>query len=324
MVGERIRALWGDTDEAQRLPADPEGEQYQPPQQVEDPHTLRDSTKPTLLDRFQQNKWYLLTVAMLALAVLAVVLVYFGRYFATVLLHPWVQAGGAGAGVLGLGYYIGRSSYASTIRQQDTLTLYDPDEQRSVHFLGEFRRLDGSVHDVFVPHKGHRGLGNSPEAYTVGELSDELAQSRGHSASQEVRIRLHPSVATVDATERGRAIVQLTAGLEPDPFGRDSNVEATLPEMAATDTVTDLKSELEKKDKEVQALEDEIDQADRLRQQFKEMATKRRQELLDEVGDVAEMFEVFVTRQRGDREDNRQNGTGTDPVRQELERMDDN
>lgn len=299
---ERLRALrGGSTAPETRYP---EPEDYTPPEEVEDPHTLDDSTESTWRDWIAENKLFVFSMSLLGLGVLIAVAIYAGRYFITFLLNPWVHRLAVGGGIATGAYFAGRSAYRSQIERQDELTLYDPEEGESLHFLGRYEGVDGAGYDLFVPLKGYRRRGHDPEPYRIGELSRDLVENFNRNPRATARIRLHASVTTVTPTDRGRKVVQLTAGIDPAPFDREANLEATLPDMAAESTVSDLKTELEKTAQRVRHLEDKQDVLERQRDEAISAARKPREEVLEEeIKPIADVLVPFATRGRGQTDD---------------------
>lgn len=316
MAFERIRAFVGRSGSKDRYPggADGQPDDYTPPQEVADPHRLEDETSQSL-GEWVTDHWLVATSwALLGITGMVLIGIYFGRYFLSVLLNPWVQRGAAAVAILGVGYWTGMSSLRGRIAQQDELTLYDPDAQKAVHFLGEFRAVEGASHDVFVPYKGYRKLLHSPEPYRIGELSRALVQRHSRDADEEAKIRLHPGVTTVELTDRGRQVTQMTAGLDPDPFGRESNLEATLPDMAATGTVTELKDELESANREIDKLQDDKNQLQRQRDSAMQMAQQNFDEVRAFIEDDIEMAAMMLPNRS-----QQQETQSTDPAQQALE-----
>jgi len=312
MAFERIKALWPGSTSEQRLPADPEGEEFTPPHEVEDPRTFEDGTKTTWREWMGENTTIVISFSLLAFATLILLAVYAGRFFLTILTNPWLHRAVVVITIAGVSYFWGRSAMRSQLQQVDELILYDPDEKRVIPYLGEYHRLQGASHDKFIPYKGYRGLGHSEEEYRVGELSKDLVKQQGLTAESKAEIRLHPEVMAVESTERGRKVTQLCSGIEPDAFGRDGNLEASLPNLAGVETVDEMKDELEKLYEEVSNLRDQVDQLKRQRNEAREEARKVREELRKDIAKTAEIFEPFATRRTGrnDSEDNRQSGNG--------------
>lgn len=308
MAFERIKALGARvTGSDQRYP-DPD-EEYTPPQEVDDPHTREAESERGWRGWLADNKLYVLSLSLFGFAAVVLVAVYAGRYLITFITNPWTQRAAAGLAIGGAGAYVGASRERDKLKRRDELTLYDPDERRSYHFLGIYKPVQGAAHDVFIPHKGHGG-----DHYRIKELSQDLVRRHGHDPEAPAKIRLHPGVSTIETTSRGRKVTQLTSGVSPDPFGRESNLEATLPDMAATDTVTDLKSELQKLDEELTDLRDRNDQLRRQRDNAREDARQARQEYLDEFQDVAGVIEPFVTRSSTGSNDGNEQSNGHQDV----------
>lgn len=294
---ERVKALAGAQDTGGSRYTNPDSD-YVEPARYEDPHSLEDSTNQTRLDWISENKLTVISLSLLAMAGFILLVIYFGRYFLTIIYNPIVQYGTATLLLLGGGYVARGVNLKSTLRRQDELTLYDAGDGESTHFTGQYRAIQGSTHDIFIPHKGLRGLFHDPEPYHLGEIAPTLVQKHGHDPQEEAKIRLHPSVSTVELTDRGRKVTQLTAGTKPDPHGKESNIEATLPETAASETVTDLKTELEKLDKDIADKESKINQLERQRDDARAEAAKQREEVRQELKSDIEIVEPFVGRRR--------------------------
>jgi len=231
MAFERIKARAGWGDDGQRYP---DTEDFTPPEQVEDPHTIEDDTQETIVDKVLANRLWALSVSLFTLAALILGGIYFGRYFATALANPWVQRFGVAAVLVGGARRWGRSTERAQLEQEHELTLYDPDDGEAIHFTGRYRRVDGATHDTFIPFKGRRR--GSGEPYRVGELSPSMVKQHNRNPDEAAEIRLQESLVSTRQTERGLKVTQLTSGLEADPFGKESNLVAKIPSLAATDT----------------------------------------------------------------------------------------
>jgi len=313
MAFERVKARVGWSDNTQRYP---DTEDFTPPQEVEDPHTIEDSTRDTLLDKLLANRWWALSVSLLGLAVVVLVAIYFGRYFATALSNPWLQRFGVAAALVGGARRWGKSSERAQLEDEHELSLYDPKEGEAIHFTGRYRRVDGATHNTFVPFKGRRR--GSGEPFRVGELSSSLVKQHNRSPDEPAEIRLHDFLTSTRQTERGLKVTQLTAGLEPDPFGQESNLEATIPDLAATDTVPEMKKELEKQDEELQDLRGKIDQLRRQRNNARAEAKKNYDEVRKEIQKDADMLEPFVRGRRSTSDDGETEQERLDRKRDEL------
>lgn len=290
---ERTKNLLNMGGREKRYP-DPD-EDYESPEDVEDPHTTRDSTKMTAGEFVTKNSVSILSFLFLGIVTIVLTIVYAGTYFATVLANPWVQRILAFAAILSLGYFFGRSTQRSALMNRDELVIYDPDSQEVIRFLGEFRDSENGAQMLFAPIKGYSLWGHSPEYYEIGDLSLELAAQDHRDPSDEVVIGLHPRVCATAVTNTGRKTVQLSAGLEPDPFGREANVQATLPDIAGEGTVTELKDELESVEREVKKLRKENGMLRRQRKDAFEEARKPLSEARKEVKKDIEMLFPFTS-----------------------------
>lgn len=308
---ERIKSTLNLGGREKRYP-DPD-QDFQDPEAHEDPHTTPDSTRMTLGEFLSQNMLYIFSLLVLLLIGAVLLAVYASRYFITTLSNPWVQRLLAGLSILSLGYFYGRAQQRSDLKNRDELVLYDPDESTVTRFLGEWQQAANGNHAVFEPIKGFSLLGHRAEPYRISDLSSELVTKYQRDPEDPVRIRIHPIVAAMKTTNTGRKTVQLTAGLEPDPFGRESNVVATLPTLAGEDTVDDLRHELEQTAREKRKLESENDMLERQRDDAMTEARKARQTIRSEIGDTMEMIEPLVTRQRREPDADRRNGHSDEP-----------
>jgi len=289
MALERIKARAGWIEDSQRYP---DTEDFTPPEQVEDPHTIEDDTQETVLDKLLANRWW----ATVRLAVHArradprrdllrpVLRDRAGEPVGAALRRRRRLVGGARRW--------GRSSERAQLENEHELTLYDPDDGEAIHFTGRYRRVDGATHDTFIPFKGRRR--GSGEPYRVGELSSSMVKQHNRDPDEPAEIRLQESLVSTRQTERGLKVTQLTSGLKPDPFGKESNLVAKIPSLAATDTVSDLKKELEKQDEELQDLREKNDQLRRQRDNARSEARKNYDEVRREIKKDADMLEPFV------------------------------
>ncbi len=121
-----------------------------------------------------------------------------------------------------------------------------------------------------------------------------MVKQHNRDPDEPAEIRLQESLVSTRQTERGLKVTQLTSGLKPDPFGKESNLVAKIPSLAATDTVSDLKKELEKQDEELQDLREKNDQLRRQRDNARSEARKNYDEVRREIKKDADMLEPFV------------------------------
>jgi len=124
-------------------------------------------------------------------------------------------------------------------------------------------------------------------------------------------------VCATATTNTGRKTVQLAAGLEPDPFGREANIEATLPDLAGESTVTELKDELNAVHSELKKVRKENNMLTRQRNDAIEEAQKAREEVRGEINDVMEMVYPFASGMSGN-VNQKQNGHSPDRDLDEL------
>lgn len=267
---------------------------YQPPQDVENPHTTPDSGQMTLAEFMTKNRYPLMATGLLLIVGTVVLAVYAGRYFITAFTNPWFQRGLAGFTIAAAGYFWGRNTKASSLKNRDVFIAYNPDTGSVIRFLGKFKRTEEGRHQLFVPIKGYRWFGHKAVPYQIKDLSSELVSRYDRDPEDDVVIRTHPKVSATTATNTGRITTQLVAGLEPDPFGRESNVEATLPDIAARGTVMDLKDELEAVESELSKEEKRNNMLRRQRDDAISEAQKTREEIREEVNDVMEMVYPFA------------------------------
>jgi len=311
-LSERITARFGRTRDREQYP---DTDDYQDPQAVADPHTLEEETHESLLDRIEDNWLVYFSFSLLGLALLVLAAVYFGQYFVTVLANPWTQRIGAAATIFGCGLYLGIQRERAAVKEEQELTLYDPNGENEMTFRGEYRTADGAPYPIFIPFKGNRGLfGGSPEPYAVGDLSRSLVKAHGHDATAPARIRLHSDLASVMRTDRGLRVVQSTAGLVPDPQGQDANLEAELPETVDEQTVMEMTTLVRELEEELEQKEKQMDTLRRQRSQWKTLAKKNFkefQEMMDKQGDLFTKFLPSNRRTESEqpRRDNRKSGS---------------
>jgi len=286
----RTRAKHGDTEERQQYP---DASDYQDPQAVADPHTIEDDTQDSLLERVANNWVPILAFGLLGIALLILLGVYFGRYFITFITNPWTIRVAAVVTIFLTGVKMGISKERAAVSEETELTL-DAPEGESATFRGEYRTADGAGYPIFVPYKGNRGiLGGSPEPFTVGDLSRSLTNANGIDPETEARIRLLPALTTIHATDRGTRITVQTAGLRPDPHGSESNLEAKPPDTADEETVMEvmelldaLKEELSQKDKQMQILRRQRDEAQQMARENFEEYQKRLDRNVDTIAKI--------------------------------------
>ena len=317
---ERIRSVLGE-DAPQRPPTYPDVDDFRPPEEIANPHLLVDETAPSLTERALQYRWWLLSASLLAVVTLGILTIYLGRFFATTFMNPWVQRAIAAFAVAGAAYWVGNSRGLGALVNRDWLVLYNPGQRSGRVFLLDEVDTSGRA-PIVVPLKGVRHAGHTAAPYRAGELSEALVTKFNRDTRTKARLRLHPGVAAEVTTPIGRVFVQETAGIEPDPFGKGSNIEATLPDQAATETVVELKEQLEDMETELDEKEDRITMLERQREDLLEEARKTRSEVRAEIKDDTEIVLPFV---RGSRatSSNSENGTADsdgelDAMRREL------
>lgn len=313
MAFDRIRARWGD---AQRDPTYPDDGDYIPPEEYDDPHTTAAESEPSLREQLLEKRWWLLTTSLFIVAALVAALLYGSRYLVTAASNPWVQRGVAGIALVAFGAFARDGQVKSALKGQDELILDTTDSDKPTRYLGEYRNPRGTKYAYFIPYKAVSNLFGSPTPYDAGDLSASLPDD------MPARIRLQP-MAGVTATDTGRYIVQSTAGVEPDPKGKETNLVATLPDSGDEGTVEDLTKQLEWAETEIGDLEDRIDQLERQRDDAREEAKKTRQEVRTELKNDGEVFAQFVGRRThatGESDGSSNGHRSTDEVRRDLRR----
>lgn len=297
----RLRALVGDGDDGGDAPSTgryADLDDVDALDQVSDPHTPADDTASSWRDWLADNRWWALLTALLGVIALAVLAIYFGRFFITTLTHPLVKTALGALGIFASGAAIGRVWRTNQLLQNEWFVAYDPERSIPLVFAGEHDRVEAPP--VFKPYKGLGGVFGGPAPYTIGDLSQELVEKYNRAADTPARIRLHPAASKTTRTFIGTVTVQLTAGIEPDPFARQSNLVATLPDKAASGTVTDLKSQLVDMTEEVRALEERLEHWQRRYSKLYDEYQQQRGEIRDEIRRDVRLVEPFVRRRTGD------------------------
>lgn len=251
------------------------------PDEVSDPHEWQDESKIKRREWLARNKRTLVAVSFLGIVVMGI-LSFWARTFIPQIIHnTYFQVGVYHLVLITVVSVLSIRSYRDKMTRFDWLVLAYGD--RTQVYLGYYNTTEEGD-PCFVPTKGFSMLGYRSDVLTLGDMSSEMARQfskTDRKADDPAKIRLHPSMTASAETFLGTITVQLTDGLEPDEFGRETDIEATVPDLADKKQMNDLKVELEEQVKENGYLKDQVSMLRDQQQSYKEMATSRIDELRD-------------------------------------------
>lgn len=220
--------------------------EYRDLEEISDPHTWKDETVSTAGEWVSDHPILGALIAIVGLLVLAVLALILQNFGSAILQSFWFKLGVGLTATHATVYYVARTGQRKAFEDLDWLVLPTPDGVK--RYLGHYRESNQGDHPLFVPVRGFSRLGSRAEPYEIGQLSKELKRSyraMNRDATDTAVIRLHPSMSRVAQTDTGLTVAQLSGGLSLDPTGRESNLVATLPEIADEGALLDLKEELQ-------------------------------------------------------------------------------
>lgn len=245
--------------------------------EISDPDKRADETRKSLGEKIKENKWFVLASGFFIMIFGVLMIIYGARYVPRLLANPIFQAFAKYGTVFGLAYTIGWKNHQNKRDNMDWLVLMTKDDV--IRLFGNYE--DGK----FEPIKGFKWLGHGKEYYKLKDLSPEITQTLAglnRDLDDRVKIGLHPSMSDMTQTEMGTVVAQLSPGLKPDPWGRETNVVAELPEMADKNRLRDMKEELENVYEEYKEADKRADMFKKQRDNALEEAEMTRDQVIDE------------------------------------------
>lgn len=232
------------------------------PEDIDDPTTQRDGTTPTLWQAAKQNYLYFLTILLGGIAAV-IVAAAFGVQLVPELLKNKLLLAGVGIAILvGIVYLVATNAAYGRLVGMDwfvgitgtSLTFY----------MGEY--VGGSPDETarFQPYKGFSLFGHKREPYTVEEISPDAAQTWKNptiDGDDPAEINIDEAPGGVLRTDYGTIVGRWMGGIEPQPQG-DAQLRVTPPDEVDPQQYNMLTTQLAKKARRVQFLEEELDARD--------------------------------------------------------------
>lgn len=320
----RIRSLLGYEDRWRRY----QSGEYTELEDIADPTTRKDETKTTWREWATKTKTNTIFSAFLVLVGVGLI-VYFSQVLIKLstglLSNPWFQRFAWTGFVAVIAGVFAIRKVLGIVKRYDWLVL--PKDNGGVKwYLGFHREGDDTQAPLFVPVKGFTLFGFRGRPYKIVEVSQELAQqysSSGRDPEDPAVIRMQPEFASARKTWMGTVVTQPTSGLDLDESGNESCLKAEIPQNYASEqALIELSSTVDDLRLEIRDLEDKRDKLRSQRNDWKQDAMKRREEIREELKeDTTEIAEPFMDR------DGRKSKNGTssgDVPKTDLQQIEDN
>ena len=253
--------------------------QVQMPGDISDPHTWKDESKIKRREWIGRNKRMLVTLVILGTISTIILIIWFGRLLPQVFANEYVRTAMWYGGIIGATVYLSIRWYRSSIEEFDWLVLIYSDSVK--RYLGHYDTTEAGD-PAFIPVKGFSMMGLRGNPLTLGDMSTEMARQfskTDRKADDPAKILLRPSMCSVSNTQYGTVVAQLTSGLEPFETGHETDIVATVPELADKDQMHDLRQELQEQVSENSYLKDQNSMLRDQKQNYKETALAKEGEI---------------------------------------------
>ena len=286
-----------------------------------DASTWRDQTKPSWKERLGSRKRQTAAFGFLGLVVVGLLAAYTNQFLPSLTGNIWLQRGLVVLVGVPTIFLLGMRSQRSKLQQIDWLLLIGP-KQGVGFYLG---RYDAEGEGTFQPIKGFDFAGLRGRKLELRDLDDDFAQTfskMNRDPGDPAQIRLEDARYHVKETMMGRVVGVVTSGLKVDSFSKKTDLYTAPPDMADEETYRELTRTLQKTKNRVNDLEEQTNALREERDEWKQKATQRREEIEEEMTDlISKVSEAGVIQrphrgQRGQSGRNRvdpiQNGRGDD------------
>lgn len=251
-------------------------------EEVSDPRTRDDEATTSWREWIAENSRFA-GIVIAFLSVTIAVFVWWTVSFAPSLFrNPWVQRGTAVTVIVSVSYVVGVKSQSSRFNSTDELVLLRTGGIQ--RYDGYYVETDEGTAPLFIPIRGFKWLNHVAVKYRLRDLSREIAElewNQNRDLDDPVVVRLNPEFASTTYIDGKFVIGQLSEGLEPDEYGSESNVFATLPDVADDDAIGVLKAQLQESNSEIKELESRVQMLKRQRDNAKEEARESREETIN-------------------------------------------
>lgn len=287
------------------------------PEDVSDPRTIRDESQPTLWEKFHSIRWYLFFAASFGIVFLLYLIAIGAAIVPDLLGNVVIQAGIVLLATFLTGYGLATRSALSRVRDIDWLVLIKPNGVDL--YPGEFIPSgDDERYHKFQPYRGFSFFGHVKKPLTIGDVNPQIAR-RWKAARRDLDdpavIRLDPDFGERTSTEYGQVLAQISNGLNVDTFGRQSFLEAALPDMADESRMDDLRQQIQTERENVRHYRQ---RAETYRSQRDEALEVAREPILDQVEDFVEIGERIADAGRPRRSES-DNGDDVPPLDSDVE-----
>jgi len=323
MSSEKLRNAAGSNGPRKRF-ADEDS--VEDPEETVAPETWRDEETPTWGERLRRRWITVVALGFVGFVVLGILTVYAGRFLVGTLSNPLVQSTLKYGAVLGVGFVLGTWWLFGKLERVDELVLFTGDGVK--RYVGEYDS-DSAGNRVFIPYRGYTRILKRTRKLTLGDLGGDLAraeQKAGRDEDDPIRIRLEDAITGDLATDLGTVAASLTGGLAIDPYGRESDLYTTPPDIADEERYAQLRDQLEYyAEKEIPSLESDVEDLEEKLAEVRERAKRDTDESIDKfIARVTDLEEArdrrrdrraregtHVTVGGPDRSNGRENGTET-------------
>lgn len=296
MAFERIKTAYDIVSNPDRYQQDGEVDLSE----TADAETWRDESKPTITQRLASRKRLFLAFSFLGVIVVGLIGAYSSRYIPGLYGNIWVKRGLVALVATPSIFVLGARWKHRQVRQVDELDLMIDGEPQS--FYGTYD-TDSAGNDVFKPYKGFDWFGTRARPVTLRDLDKEYHRAfakQGRDPDAEAVIRVEDAIAGVADTATGTKVMVMSAGLELDPYGRDSDLYTTPPELADKEQYRELTRTVEQVHQENADLREKVSTLQDRKAWWRELAEEGREDVIDEFTDrFAELAEAgFITKER--------------------------
>lgn len=252
-----------------------------------DPSTWRDQTKPTWKERLASRKRQVAAFGFLGVVILGVLAAWTHILMPSLTGNIWLQR--AVVTVVAVPSLVlgGMRLQRSKLKHLDWVILIGP--KRGVSFY--LARYDGSGEASFQAVKGFDFGGLRGRKLQLRDLEDDFAQAfakRGRKPDDPANIRIEDARYHVQETMMGRVVGVVTSGIKVDGYSESTDLYCAPPDMADEETYKELVRTLSKTKNRVKDLEEQNEALEEERDEWKELATERREDVEDHLTDLVE------------------------------------
>lgn len=272
------------------------------PEEISDPNTRQDETKPTVGEKLKSNALYIIGGGILLIVAFFVL----RRYITGVVTNQWVQLAVLVLTVAGTFWAVGRRGSLHRAQHVHEAVFYRGGTAE--RYFGTVESGERGDYPVVTLHKGFGFLGGLGDAYTVKEIAPKLARSQQKSIDPDdpAKVRIDPAYSSVVQGELGTVVVQHMSEFAVDQTHSEATLVAVEPETADVDALEELQQLRDAARSENEALRDKLHTERRNRREAEVRARRREDEIID---NQAKNFQQFMEPFQNSKLSNRQGGS---------------